>query len=249
MSLICTTYIPEGIVLAADSRMTVNMNVINKESPDKSITHIFTASDNSQKVFLLKKVQVGLSIIGGIHAIDDKPIPEFISDFERYEISDKDSIHRIADKLSNISKRFPNMLTIHLAGYEAGEPVFYSIQGEKCSRLNKKGDNIQYGITWSGEAGLIQKMMMAEPKMIIDFKNFNINDCVDFSDFLISTVINSQRFELKPKTCGGPIDILILTRDGAQWYRHKRFDNHFIPIPSSQSCDSYMVDKNGNPIN
>ena len=62
MSIICTTYVPDGIVLAADSRLSVNMNLINKDNSAKQITHIFPAPDNLQTVFLLN-ISVYIQII------------------------------------------------------------------------------------------------------------------------------------------------------------------------------------------
>jgi hypothetical protein len=54
MSLVITTYIPEGIVMASDSRQSI---VIERKSPEgRPVTKVETVnSDNVYKTFLLKK--------------------------------------------------------------------------------------------------------------------------------------------------------------------------------------------------
>ena len=85
--------------------------------------------------------------------------------------------------------------------------------------------------------------------MVFDFKNFQLADAIDFTDFLMNTAISAQRFEMKPKTCGGPVDVLVLTKDGALWYRHKLFDNRFIEMPESQKSGCYISNKGGDTVN
>ena len=104
MSIICTTYVPDGIVLAADSRLSVNMNLINKDNSAKQITHIFPATDNMQKVFLLRKVQAGISVISAMPTIDNDTVSEFIRKFEEKTVKEGDSIFDIATKLFDATK-------------------------------------------------------------------------------------------------------------------------------------------------
>lgn len=249
MSIICTTYVPDGIVLAADSRLSVNMNLINKDNSAKQITHIFPATDNMQKVFLLRKVQAGISVISAMPTIDNDTVSEFIRKFEEKTVKEGDSIFDIATKLFDATKQYTKLLTFHVAGYDGGEPFFYSVSSEGCKRLNVQNTAIQYGVTWSGEVATVQKLMMTEPKMVFDFKNFQLADAIDFTDFLMNTAISAQRFEMKPKTCGGPVDVLVLTKDGALWYRHKLFDNRYIEMPESQKSGCYISNKGGDTVN
>lgn len=248
MSIICTTYVPEGIVLAADSRLSLNMNFVNKEDNSKTLTHIFPMSDHAQKIVLLNKVQAGIAV-GGNTVLDNMTIPNYIRDFEMREVNDFDSVCDIADKLCAKTEKFGKAITIHVAGYNENEPFFYSISNGECKRLNIKGFDIQYGITWSGEVSTLQKLMMTEPKLALDFKVFPILDAVEFTEFLVNTAIKLQQFEMKPKTCGGPIDILVLTPDGAVWYQHKLFDRTFIPSPLSQRSGIKFGKNNSQTIN
>lgn len=48
-----------------------------------------------------------------------------------------------------------------------------------------------------------------------------LQDAIDFSFFVIKTTIDTIRFQARPKTVGGPIDILVLTPDYAKWIQKK----------------------------
>lgn len=50
---------------------------------------------------------------------------------------------------------------------------------------------------------------------------FSLQDAIDFSRFGIRTTIDAQRFLSTEKTVGGPIDILVIRPDGAQWISQK----------------------------
>ena len=44
---------------------------------------------------------------------------------------------------------------------------------------------------------------------------------VNFADFAVRTTVGTMRFQLRPKTVGGEIDLLVLRRSGAEWVRRK----------------------------
>lgn len=49
----------------------------------------------------------------------------------------------------------------------------------------------------------------------------SLQDAVDFSRYAIETTIKTMQFQSVAKTVGGPIDILIITPNGAKWIKHK----------------------------
>jgi hypothetical protein len=83
--------------------------------------------------------------------------------------------------------------------------------------------NLRYASSWSGEQLAITKLLNSQPPTPINHNLMPLKDAVDFADFLIDVTIKLQRFEMKPKACGGDIDVLVLTKDDAYWYRHKIF--------------------------
>ena len=48
-----------------------------------------------------------------------------------------------------------------------------------------------------------------------------LKDGIDFAEFLIDVTCKVHRFQTGLGTCGGPIDILLLTKDYSKWIRHK----------------------------
>ena len=57
----------------------------------------------------------------------------------------------------------------------------------------------------------------------IEWKYMYMKDGIDFAEFIVDTTCKIHRFQSGLGTCGGPIDILLLTKDGGKWIRHKVF--------------------------
>lgn len=220
MSIMCSVYVPEGIVMAADSRMTGNIMV---KTPDGKTQQqgMFSISDNAQKVFLLSKVQVGISSCGAA-VLENKTISDYLRIFEIEEVSKKDTVTDVAKKLQAYAyKHFPHV-NFFVCGYDEDEPFVYDV-GKELKRINMDNGNIRYASSWSGEQLAITKLLNSQPPTPINHNLMPLKDAVDFAEFLIDVTIKLQRFETKPKTCGGDIDILVLTKDEAFWHRHKLY--------------------------
>ena len=142
-------------------------------------------------------------------------------------------------------KSFPDVDTgFHVAGYKKGEAgkasepfVFYCHIGRNIfnERKNiKPDDTIAYGATWSGQIDILtgilgplvlpgpegKTLTLAKPPIIWDA--MALQDAIDFSTYAMRTTIDTIRFQARPKNVGGPIDILIITRDGASWIQRKK---------------------------
>ncbi|MDO4568391.1 MAG: hypothetical protein Q4B99_05455 [Clostridia bacterium] len=218
MSITCTVFVPEGIAMAADSRMTA---VIAPREGAEGRPMMFSASDNAQKVFLLSKVQVGVSACG-LAMIEGKTIADYLRLFEIEHITAKDTVSDVANKLAKYARGFADKLSFFVCGYHKDEPYAYTV-GREVTRSNYKDGKIQYSISWAGEPTVIRKLLQTEPRMNMNLAVMPLKDAIDLSNFLIDTTIQYQRFEQKPSTCGGDVDILVLTKDDAFWYKHKLF--------------------------
>ena len=206
--------------MAADSRMTGNIMV---KTPDGKTQQqgMFSISDNAQKVFLLSKVQVGISSCGAA-VLENKTISDYLRIFEIEEVSKKDTVTDVAKKLQAYAyKHFPHV-NFFVCGYDEDEPFVYDV-GKELKRINMDNGNIRYASSWSGEQLAITKLLNSQPPTPINHNLMPLKDAVDFAEFLIDVTIKLQRFETKPKTCGGDIDILVLTKDEAFWHRHKLY--------------------------
>jgi len=94
-SLITTIYIPEGIVMASDSRQSLSLN--------EEITSIIT--DTATKLFLLEKHKIGVSTCGDSF-INNISISSHIKNFIEKELTDDDDVITVANKLFEYFKIF-----------------------------------------------------------------------------------------------------------------------------------------------
>ena len=107
MSVMCCVYIPEGIVLAADSRLTRTKigdikEILETDKNSKTTLipqTIYTSSDNTQKVMLLKKSNVGISFCGNA-IIDGATVADFIRRFEIEKVLSEHTTEQIAYSLA-----------------------------------------------------------------------------------------------------------------------------------------------------
>lgn len=220
MSIMCTVYVPEGIILAADSRLTVNAIMKPSDGKPQSTT-MFSISDNAQKIVLLSKVKVGISACG-LAVLDGKTISDYLRIFEIEEIKPKDTVSDVAKKLQAYAYKFFPQVNFFVCGYDEDEPFVYTVNKE-LKRGNIDNGKIRYASSWSGEQEAITKLLNSQPPTAIDHAMMPLRDAIDFAEFLIDLTIKLQRFEPRVKTCGGDIDILVLTKDDAFWHRHKVF--------------------------
>ena len=250
MSLVITSYVPEGIVMASDSRQSITIE--GKTPEGKELPKVDTVnSDNVYKTYLLSLkdkegkpiFEVGVSffgqdLLGGIS------IASHIKRFSEERLTDEDDITKIPKKLLVFFRElFPNVDTgFNVAGYmrekegEASKPHIYycHVARNIVERKNVKPDgNLIYGATWSGQidvlAGILQPTLipgtegkavtMRKPPIIWDA--MALQDAIDFSIYAIRTTIDTIRFQARPKNVGGPIDVLVITPDGARWIQRK----------------------------
>jgi len=212
MSIISTVYVPEGIAMAADSRITgTNTNNINGSEETTS----FTISDNGQKLVRLNKVKVGISFCG-IMIKDGNTIADFLRLFEINEVEEKDTVETVANKLFKYMGDFSGTIYM-VAGYYNDEAFIYQV-AESVTRLNST-DNIS--IIFHGQQEAINKLLALEPTMKINLNLMPLKDGIDLAEFLIDLTIKYERFKDGIQTCGGPIDVLVITKDDIFWHKHK----------------------------
>lgn len=235
MSFIISLYVREGIVMASDSRLTLNLS---QKKNEENIHHIAIGqSDSTYKTFLTPH-GYGISLFGGAD-INGVPIAGFVESFINEELGpeklDIDSVpQRLKDYFQNIN---PQLNTgFHIAGFkqEKGKMVqrvwLVHIKDDVIKELNPKN---QLGASWAGEgdimARLIQPVSAHEkgnqlkmlPNYQIPWSFFTLQDAIDFAVYAVRTTIDSIRFQTRPKTVGGPIDVLVIKADGAFWIKRK----------------------------
>lgn len=251
MSLVITTYVPEGIVLASDSRQSIT---IEGKTPDgKSVLKVDTInSDNVYKTYLLTRLDDGNKIIYeiGVQSFGQDLLggistASYIKQFSEEALNDQDNVTTIPKKLIDYFRKiYPSADTgFHIAGYykenKISVPYIYNCHVAKniIERRNVKPDgNITFGATWSGQidvlTGILQPSLLPGPdnrpvpvhKPPVIWDAMALQDAVDFSIYAIRTTIDTIRFQARPKNVGGPIDVLVITPDGAKWIQRKELN-------------------------
>jgi len=236
MSLIITLYVREGIVMASDSRLTLNAS--QQQGPNQTVLLAVGQSDSNYKTFLTP-TNVGISTYGAAE-IQGVPIGGYVESFIHDVIEPQClSIDQTADELLRYFRAFtpPPDTHFHLAGYVTVNGVTephvlqVSVVSNQAVRLNPPG---QQGASWGGESDVLARLIQPVaqvnqqgqivaqlPIHPIPWNFFTLQDAIDFAIFAIGSTINAMRFQPRPKTVGGPIDVLVVKPNGAFWVQRK----------------------------
>lgn len=213
MSIIASVYLKEGIIMSADSRIT-GTTTHKDGTKDRH-----PLSDNGQKLFLIKNDNVGISSCGA-QMIDGKTIADFIRIFGQEEVTDNDTVEEVAEKLSKyIDGKYQGDLIFHVCGYDDTKKCVYRITNGALTLEADSQDDC--GVVWNGEPKVISNILTGANAIPIEWNFMQLKDGIDFAEFLIDITCKIHRFQTGLGTCGGPIDILLLTKGYTKWIRHK----------------------------
>lgn len=62
---------------------------------------------------------------------------------------------------------------------------------------------------------------LRQPELDVAWEFMTLQDGIEFAEYAIKTTIDTMRFQVASKTVGGPIDILVIKPNGAQWIKRK----------------------------
>lgn len=229
MSLIITVYTNEGVVMAADSRLTLNTKV--GEAPNEKLLS-FDFSNSTNKLFCTKN-GVGISTCGDA-GIQGKPIAGFIDQF----IIQNNNVH-VGDVARNLLIYFKALSpalnsTFHVVGYdiENKQRIYrvLTLSGE-VSEVNPA---FEQGANWDGENDVLIRLVQPcwlsgsdkRPSQElasfpIPWNFFSLQDAIDFAMFGMAATIGTLRFQNRLKTVGGPVDVLTIRPEGSTWVQKK----------------------------
>ena len=229
MSLVVTVYVPSGIVMAADSRMSVQRSEERMEGEQKLLVQQqLVLSDNAYKVVELTGSGVGISIYdAGI--INNQPADSHVHRFEEEALSPEDDVLSVGEKfLEYFQRTFPGIAVgYHVAGYrqENRTSVPYVLVGHTVRepgmrRVNADDEGkVQYGITRAGDTLIANRLI--DPNHLPLFPAMPLQDAVDYAVHLIRATIDTMRFEPRFPSVGGAVDVLVVTPEGLRWVRRK----------------------------
>ena len=236
VSFIITMYVREGIVMASDSRLTLKAE--RQESEKQVVQMAVSQSDSNYKTFLAPG-NLGISTYG-MADLQGVPLAGDIESFiNEYLSAAPVSVDEVPQALLDHFRRLePTPDTkFHVAGYakENGhieQRVWHvSVLQNQVRRLNPPG---QPGASWGGEADILARLIQPvgtldqDGKLIapmpyhqIPWQFFTLQDAIDFCIFAVRSTIDAIRFQPRPKTVGGPIDVLVIKPDRAFWVQRK----------------------------
>ena len=270
MSIMCCIYVPEGIVMAADSRltrtkMTNSIDIPAKDGvPAKTVIFqtTYTSSDNAQKVLLIKKTGTGVSFCGDA-MIDGVTVADVVRRFEIEKVCESDTTEYVANKL--VEYYSGGGTHFFVCGYNDDVPYVYDVSNKSVKRANIaskpeegapskdaaddgthpdteipeniKNDHSQVestapeatpivipGAIWAGQKTAITKIVNEKPILNAAWGTMPLKDAIDFAEFLVDTTIKYERFSDDIQTCGGDVDVLVITKDEAFWKQHKIYN-------------------------
>lgn len=233
MSLVVTLNIREGIVIAADSRLTLNAT---NTQPDNQIIHVAIGiSDNNRKLFTTPN-NIGIAAFGQAD-IQGVPIAGFIDTFIALLPPGHTTQQVARDILQHFSAMNPVPKTsFHVAGYNSSVPPSQEvwIVDVANNKIDQQVKPDTQGMAFGGEADVVARLMQpvalqspdntwqALPPVSVPINFFTVQDAIDFAVYLIRTTIDTIRFQSRPKTVGGPIDVLVIRPGGYEWVSRKK---------------------------
>lgn len=236
MSLIVTIRVNEGIVMAGDSRATFNVQKVENNQTIRGVGVHFT--DTSNKVFLAPN-GVGLSYCGEA-ACEGKPLSGYLEKFIFGELTKDTPTADVAPLLMDFFKKFHPVpkSAFHISGF-LKENDSYVGKVWRAFPAENRLENIiddKPGACWNGEVDVLARLLqqvniksangkdVAMATFPVPWDLFTLQDAVDFAEYAIATTIDAMRFQLRPKTVGGPVDILALKAGESIWVKKKTLE-------------------------
>jgi len=234
MSFVIVLYVREGIVMAADSRLTLDQTIPGSPS---TIQLAVSQSDSSYKVFL---APTGVGILTfGAASINGEPLAGFIESFinEVAVPSKLDVEATAAGLLAHFSAMTPPpAVNFYVAGYTSSSPPDQQVWNVSVSanRVTRSNSAAVPGVSWGGEADILTRLIqpVAEvdaggtvtrvlPQFGVPWNFFTLQDAIDFAIFAVGATIDAIRFQPRAKTVGGSVDVLVIAPTAAKWIRRK----------------------------
>lgn len=236
MSLIVTIRVNEGIVMAGDSRATFNVQKVENNQTIRGVGVHYT--DSSNKVFLAPN-GVGISYCGEA-ACEGKPLSGYLEKFLLSEMDEDTPVSDVALLLFNYFKKFHSVpkAAFHVSGILKENDTYVG----KVWRVFPADDRLENiindkpGACWNGEVDVLARLLQPvsvkgnggkEVSMAthpVPWDLFTLQDAVDFAQYAIAATIDAMRFQLRPKTVGGPVDILALKAGESIWVKKKALE-------------------------
>lgn len=211
MTTIAELFVPDGIVMCADSYMQVIDSYASEEIQGLALI---------QKLFLIEKTGTGISGIGhaGVTGMLMRDVLlEFASSLNSTSISQASVAQNLADFMG---KSYSQMDTnFHLCGYDEDKPFVYEIERDSSAKWVVTWKNIDpFGNQTFGIQGLYRTkttqfaqglLAHSFPYLRIDPAILSVSDAIRILEILYAFELGVASHD-EFAGSGGPLDLLIL---------------------------------------
>jgi hypothetical protein len=232
--LIITIYTREGIVMAADSRLTLNAQ--QNQAGQQVVQLSVGQTDSVHKLFLAPN-SVGIATYGAAD-IQGVPIAGYVETFIQERLNPPLEVDAVPAVLLDYFRALPGppATFFHVTGYktEHGSRVQHvwevAVAQNTTQRVNQPNEQ---GARWGGETDVLTRLINPVftrdvqgvyhevSAFTIPWQFFTLQDAIDFAAYAMRATIESMRFQARAKTVGGAVDILVLKPASAEWVARK----------------------------
>ena len=221
--------------MASDSRLTLN---VTQQKGDKQVVQVAVGqSDSNYKTFLGPN-NIGISTYGAAD-VEGIPIAGYIESFVNEHLAQGNyTVDQVPQEVIDYFGKLPGPPAsgFLIAGYKtvnnvAEQYVWQAVvKTGNVVRLNEGGAP---GASWRGESDIVRRLVKPVgvrqesgdyspvPSYQIQWRYFTLQDAIDYAMYAVRTTIDTMRFQPRPKTVGGPIDILVIKPYEAFWVQRK----------------------------
>lgn len=240
MTFVIVVYARGGIVLAADSRLSLNNQIPQPaQEPAQQATNLCYVgqSDTMQKLFLVPG-NIGICTWGAAD-IEGISISDYVESFMDEQLCDAE---KAVDEIPGLLADYFNSVGVvpdtnfYVAGYkiENGLPVKHLYLVGVKNRSVERYDTAAPGAAWGGETDVLVRLInevytkdgqgnfQPLPMYHVPWQFFTLQDAIDFAIFAVRATIETLRFQPRPKTVGGPVDVLVIKPREAFWVQQKK---------------------------
>lgn len=264
MTIAISILVPEGIVLATDSRQVID-----------SSGHMRVDSDSATKIYRLGSHLAAFIIGQGSFYFNKTESPVSIGELFNIASARLPRNSTVKSAAAFFHRRINSLLKQHLlvtqdvqsglifyiAGYGKNRRIGELYRCEVPGNVNLERRTNDAGAVWKGESNYINRLILGYDPLLfeqcslaesmsgqsqalhqickrlqlyINFQTMPLQDAVDLATSLVQTTIKLDKFSNglvgipgKFPTCGGEIDVAVITRlEGFQWLKRKQLNVH-----------------------
>ena len=243
---------PEGVVLAADTRVTLDRAV--GSGPPVRVNF-----DNASKLLTLGSphnrvaaVTYGIGAIGGrtAHSL----MPEFQQSLAGASLTTSGYASQLGQFLAScwVAAGEQGVMSLIIAGVDEGSPYgeVHRIEVPNSPTPVEQHQG-SFGMSWGGQLEIVNRIVQGfDPALLslvagfcgsavdvdqlaehlrqrleftIPYASLPLQDCIDLAAFLIRTTMVAQNLSVGPRGVGGTIEIITITpTEGLQWVQKRQ---------------------------